>query len=411
MDVDGNTPYSPSFALLVHFKSHDLDRLYKQGRFWHIFLLGESGGFEGAIISQNEKDIWTTHLFMPLDANPEDISSEDAVYRVLGGLYGPYKVKIDEILVRSVWRPNIAVARSWKSPRGRVYLAGDAVHQNIPTGGYGMNMGIGDAFDLGWKLAAVINGSGGPGLLKSYEAERKPVALRNVERSGVHFQVHNELKQFLDAGDPRRVDEDTEEARVLRLKIHEYYQTHDGENKDLGIEMGYRYRSHVILCQEDTASEPRFDPRHYIPSSWPGGRPPHLFLSDERAIFDTFGHEWSLLVFASQEVGQGLMAQVADAMSVPLVQVDLSQEDRAKVLYERNLILIRPDHHVAWRGDGLHSLQDAEKILGVVTGKADVKPGSTTLLSAQPKVAFTSSIGMTTQVEGFSLDKMAAFQQ
>jgi FAD-dependent monooxygenase len=397
--------------LLVHFKSRDLGRLYKHGRFWHIFLVGGSGGFEGAIISQNEKDIWTTHLFMPLDANPEDISSEDAVYRVLGGLYGPYKVEIDEILVRSVWRPNIAVTRSWKSPRGRVYLAGDAVHQNIPTGGYGMNMGIGDAFNLGWKLAAVINGSGGPSLLESYESERKPVALRNVERSGVHFQVHNELKQFLNADDPRRVDEDTEEARALRLKIHEYYQTHDGENKDLGIEMGYRYQSPVIFCQEDAAAEPPFDPRRYIPSSWPGGRPPHLFLSDGRAIFDTLGREWTLLVFSSQEVGQGLMAQVADAMSAPLVQVDLSQEDHAKVLYERTLVLIRPDHHVAWRGDGLHSLEDAEKVLRVVTGKADVKPRSTTPLSAHPKVAFTSSIGMTTQVEGFSLDKMAAFQQ
>jgi FAD-dependent monooxygenase len=232
-----------------------------------------------------------------------------------------------------------------------------------------------------------------------------------VERSGVHFQVHNELKQFLNADDPRRVDEDTEEARALRLKIHEYYQTHDGENKDLGIEMGYRYQSPVIFCQEDAAAEPPFDPRRYIPSSWPGGRPPHLFLSDGRAIFDTLGREWTLLVFSSQEVGQGLMAQVADAMSAPLVQVDLSQEDHAKVLYERTLVLIRPDHHVAWRGDGLHSLEDAEKVLRVVTGKADVKPRSTTPLSAHPKVAFTSSIGMTTQVEGFSLDKMAAFQQ
>lgn len=397
--------------MLVHFKSQDLTRLHKQGRFWHVFLLGESGGFEGAIIAQNEKDIWTTHLFMPLDANPDEISSEDAVYRVLGGLYGPYKVKIDEILVRSNWRPNIAVARSWKGPRGRVYLAGDAAHQNIPTGGYGMNMGIGDAFDLGWKLAAVINGHGGPGLLESYEYERKPVALRNVERSGVHFQVHGTLKDFLTGGDPRRVDEHTEEARALRKKIHEFYQTHDGENKDFGIEMGYRYSSPVILCKDETAVEPPFDPRHYTPTTWPGGRPPHLFLSDGRAVFDTFGDEWSLLVFSHQEVGQELLVRVAEKMSIPLVQVGLSQENHAKTLYERSLVLIRPDHHVAWRGDRINSLNDAENIIKVVTGKAQVESSLSTPLAAPPEAAFTSSIGMTTQVEGFVLDKMAAFQQ
>src|ERR1700761_6274689 len=156
---------SPTCVLLVHFKSRDLTRLHKQGQFWHIFLLAEHGGFGGAIIAQDEVDTWTTHLFLPLDAEPEKIESRDAVYRVLGGIHGEYRIEIDEILVRSVWRPNIAVARRWSSPNHRIHIVGDAAHQNIPTGGYGMNMGVGDAFDLGWKLAAVINGTGGSDLL------------------------------------------------------------------------------------------------------------------------------------------------------------------------------------------------------------------------------------------------------
>lgn len=176
--------------LLVHFKSRDLTRLQKQGQFWHIFFLGPPGELGGAIIAQDEVDTWTTHRFLPLDADVDTISSEDAVYEVLGGLYEKYPIKIDEILVRSVWRPNIAVARNYAGPHTRVFLAGDSAHQNIPTGGYGMNLGIGDAYDLGWKLAAVINGSAGKALLQSYEEERRPVALRNVERSGVHFDVH-----------------------------------------------------------------------------------------------------------------------------------------------------------------------------------------------------------------------------
>ena len=87
-----------------------------------------------------------------------------------------------------------------------MFLAGDLAYQNIPTGGYGMNMGIGDAFDFGWKLAAVINGQGGNGLLVAYEAERRPVALRNVEHSGVHFKMHHDLESIIAGQDPKRVD-------------------------------------------------------------------------------------------------------------------------------------------------------------------------------------------------------------
>jgi FAD-dependent monooxygenase len=157
--------YSPSFTLLIHFKSRDLTRLQRQGQFWHIFFIGE-GTFRGAIIAQDEKDTWTTHLHLPLDTDPDTIDSYDAVYTILGGSGPKYEIKIDEILVRSTYRPSIAVARKYISPRSTIFLAGDAVHQNIPTGGYGMNMGLGDAFDLGWKLATVMKGYGGPALLK-----------------------------------------------------------------------------------------------------------------------------------------------------------------------------------------------------------------------------------------------------
>ncbi|EXJ79925.1 hypothetical protein A1O3_08210 [Capronia epimyces CBS 606.96] len=406
----------PKCVLLVHFKSRDLSRLHVQGQFWHIFFLSDhaEGGFGSTIIAQDEVDTWTTHLFLPLDAEPDKIESHDAVYRALGGLHGPYPIEIDEVLVRSVWRPNIAVTRQWSSAGQRVHVAGDAAHQNIPTGGYGMNMGIGDAFDLGWKLAAVINEQAGRDLLQSYEAERKPVALRNVERSGVHFQLHDRLKdEFIAGGDPHRVDADTEEGRQLRAAIHEYYQQHDGENKDFGIEMGYRYQSPVIVPDRE-ATEPAWTPSQYTPTSWPGGRPPHVFLSDGTAIFDKFGKHWTLLVFADDSQnstsGQELVAEAAASLSIPLKVVALPGEDLAKRLYEKPLVLIRPDQHVAWRGDQVSSLQEAEKLLNVVTGR--VRPDSTAGegQKAAPSVAFTATQELTTQVEDFKLEKMAAFQ-
>jgi FAD-dependent monooxygenase len=411
-DSDGVYYDSSGCVLLVHFKSTDLARLHKQGRFWHIFLLGPSGGLGGAIIAQNEIDIWTTHLFLPLDVDTDAISSEEAVYRVLGGLHEPYPIKIDEVLVRSVWRPNIAIARQWASPYCRVLLAGDSVHQNIPTGGYGMNMGIGDAYDLGWKLAAVINGYAGKDLLQSYEEERRPVALRNIERSGVHFEVHERPKDLLGDGSPFRIDDDSEEGRILRLRVHEHYQQHDGENKDIGIEMGYRYSSRVIVRDEDGV-EPDWSPSRYIPSTWPGARAPHVFLSDGTPIFDCFGHDWTLLIFSTGVQSYELIIDAAERYSVPMIHVNLAGEELAKKIYEQDIVLIRPDQHVAWRGNEVPNKEDAERIIGTVIGKTvdQIRTGFQTSETTKPTTAFSATVGLTTQVSGFQMEQMGDFQR
>ena len=349
------------------------------------------------------------HLFLPLDVDTDKIDSKDAIYRALGGLYDDFIIEIDEILVRSVWRPNIAVTRKWHSPNYRVFLAGDSAHQNIPTGGYGMNMGIGDAFDLGWKLAAVINGQGGDGLLVAYEAERRPVALRNVEHSGVHFKVHQDLESIIAGQDPKRVDAASDEGAGLREKIHLHYQRHDGENKDFGIEMGYRYKSPVII-QEANEMEPLFDPHQFVPTTWPGGRAPSLFLSNGTAIYDIFDKHWTLLSFSAEDSGANHLVNAAKQQNTPLTLVDVSKDGHAKAIYEKPLVLIRPDHHVAWRGLTVHSLETARTIMEIITGKAATLAPSSGH-EAQPGLAFTSTGGMSTQVNGFALEQMGEFQR
>lgn len=406
---------SPACVLLVHFKSTDLSRLHKQGQFWHIFLVGPPGELRGAIIAQNEKDIWTTHMFLPLDADTDSMSSEEAVYRVLGGLYGEYRIKIDEILVRSTWRPTIAVARTWCSSQRRVLIAGDAAHQHFPTGGYGMNMGIGDAFDVGWKLAAVINGYAGETLLQSYEDERRPVALRNVERSGVHFDVHTQMKDIFAGGDPRRIDEDTEEGRALRQRVQEHYQTHDGENKDMGIEMDYRYTSEVIVPDPE-GQEPEWSPSRYTPSTWPGARCPHLFLSGGTPMFDLFGKDWTMISFHVDSRCQDVLVASAKRFTIPVTVVNLPQEGLARKLYEKPLVLVRPDGHVAWRGEEVRSGDEADRIWRTVVGKADldmeteakVHQGAVDLRLSEK---FTGTMELTTQVDTFGVERMGEFQQ
>jgi hypothetical protein len=396
----------------VHFKSKDLTRLHKQGQFWHIFFLLEPGAFGGAIIAQDEVDTWTVHLFLPLETDTSSISSHDAVYAVLGGMNGKYEIKIDEILVRSVWRPSIAVARTWSGPKRRVFIAGDAAHQNIPTGGYGMNMGIGDAYDLGWKLAGTINYAG-PGLLKSYEAERRPVALRNVEHSGRHMEVHQSVAQFLEGGDSHRVDHPTEEGERVRRNIHEHYQTHDGENKDFGIEMGYIYESNVVQKPEPDELKPKWQASEYTPSTWPGSRPPHVFLSDGSALFDHFGNDWSLVTFTNNQSETQLLLAAAKSLSIPLKHVDLKGEDHAQRLWERGMILVRPDEHVAWRSDSVKSLEEAQTILELVIGlcatEADVQ--ITESAPRMPGEAFTATLAMKTQVQHYEMENMGEFQR
>lgn len=231
-----------------------------------------------------------------------------------------------------------------------------------------MNMGVGDAFDLGWKLASVIKCIGGEGLLQSYEAERKPVSVRNVERSGVHFAVHQQLKDFVAGGDPKRVDEDTEEAKKIRRAIHDYYQIHDNENKDFGVEMGYRYQSSIVI-PDDGSQEPEWNPSQYTPTTWPGGRPPHVFLSDSTPIFDRFGKYWTLLVFAGEDCGREVFVRAAKDVGMPLDVVDLSNEPLAKELYEKRLVLVRPDQHVAWRADGIYAAEEARRVVETASGR------------------------------------------
>lgn len=396
----------------MHFKSKDLSRLHKHGQFWHLFSFSPTGDPCGAVIAQDEVDTWTSHLFLPLDIDASKIDAKEAVYTVLGGVSEKYLIEIDEVLVRSVWRPHLAVARQWAGPENRVFIAGDAAHQNIPSGGYGMNTGIGDAYDLGWKLAAVINGYAGPQLLKSYEQERRPVSLRNVEHSGAHFKIHQDLSTVFQGEDFQHIDDSSDSARQLQAAIKDYYEKNDGENKDVGIEMDFRHESSVIV-PEPSGLPPSWSKSKYTPSTWPGARAPHVFLSDGTPLYDKLGQYWTLLIFHDDDSIPALLAEAATDGNMPLKVVNLANEAHAKALYERPMVILRPDHHVAWRAESVDSLTEAKKILAQVTGHGMGGCESDTQNStdSKPQTAFTSTKQMRTQVKEFELEQMGLFQQ
>ncbi|KAL5366589.1 FAD binding domain-containing protein [Aspergillus floccosus] len=348
-------------TLLVHLRSRDLEVIHRQDQFWHLFL---SKG--GVVISQDEKDTWTIHTPMPPDTDIADIDLEQAIYAALGDSGPPQPIKIDEILVSSIWRASLGVAEQFRSAGKHAFLAGDSAHQNIPFGGYGMNTGLGDAYDIGWKLAMFLNGQGGERLLESYEAERRPVAVRNVAMSGRHAQVHMDYAGWVRQRSEGQVRSDSPEGKALRERIRCHVCANDGENKSLGIEMGYRLSSSIILLEEDPGNEPRWSERDYVATTWPGARVPNIILNDGVAIHDRLGPDFTLVDFTLDGAYAIKFNKATPQVKSRLTVEHLSQETMARKLWERSAVLVRPDMHVAWRSsatEGPWSKEDTERVL------------------------------------------------
>ncbi|MBU6529657.1 FAD-dependent monooxygenase [Streptomyces mayonensis] len=318
---------------LVHFTTPEPEIFRRFGNVWH---LQSPEGW--TVISQNDGDTFTLHAPLGMGIDADRIDPREFVYERIGRRFEM------NVLVANAWTPRLTVADAYGS--GRVWLAGDAVHQVPPTGGYGMNTGVGDAIGLGWALAAVLQGWGTPGLLRAYEHERRGVALRNRTAAARHSVIRGAVKAAY------RTDVHSERwvgARARRQLGREIRDLGNLENEALGIELGYRYDTSPVMWHETASRPPRQTMDEYTPSTWPGARPPSVLLQDGRALFDLFHHHgFTLLRFADHDV-TALTAAAAER-GVPLEVVDV-RDVHTRALYERDLVLIRPDQHVAWRGD------------------------------------------------------------
>lgn len=311
-------------AFMVHFKSRDLKTLHRHGRFWHYFA------FRYIIIAQDEVDTWTAHVN---GMSPDEFDTPPADPAAFLRDIMQTDLKIDKVLLTSRWRPGFSVADRFRE--GRVLLAGDSAHRMFPTGAYGMNTGIGDAADAAWKIAALVRGFGGPALLDTYEAERRPVALRNLHTSHRHLGVHLKAGTLLREGASPKT-------------VAAYLQAERGENEYPGIELGYRYGDSPVICGDDT-SDPPWQPGQYTPTTWPGGRPPSLLLRDGTALYDRFATSFTLVDFADDGSADDLLREAA-VQGLPVSHA-VVHDAAARRIWERDLVLLRPDHHVAWRGN------------------------------------------------------------
>lgn len=281
------------------------------------------------------------------DLTVADIDKQAYLRRALGR-----DVAVDWVDI-NLWRRQSVLADSYGS--ARVFLAGDAVHQVSPTGALGMNTGLADAVDLGWKLAAVIQGWGGPRLLASYDAERRPIGARAV---GSATQFHALQSGWGDGFDA--IEEASPAGEARRRHIGEMLVARIGrEFRTIGLQLGYCYEDSPICIGDGTAPRPD-DPETYRPAARPGMRAPHGWLDDGRSILDLFGRGFTLLRF--DVLGDTTAA--AERRGIPLQTVAITAHELA-ALYERRFVLVRPDGHVAWRGDAAPSYDILDRARGV----------------------------------------------
>ena len=264
-----------------------------------------------------------------------------------------------EMLYVGQWRQNLLLADSYG--QDRIFMAGDAVHLVIPTGGLGMNSGVGDAIDLSWKLAATLQGWGGPGLLASYEIERRQIGARNVEASR---HASRGRRAWRAAYRPNIRDHTPEgaETRANLTRIADVEQRKS--NEMIGAELGYRYRSSPIVWPEP-GDGPEDNFMNYVPTTWPGARLPHLWLSDGTALHDHIGEGYTLLRLALTPADTMPLERAFSSFGAPLTVLDIDEE-RPRDLYGYDLLLLRPDLHVVWRGNRLPD--DAAKLAAIATG-------------------------------------------
>jgi 2-polyprenyl-6-methoxyphenol hydroxylase-like FAD-dependent oxidoreductase len=328
------------------------DDLYERipmgkGRHYHI----AEGPLFPFLILQDSTRHWTLHAAASSDAEMSEI------FRKSLGM--PIEF---EMLSVNEWTQHLLCAERYDD--GRAFLAGDAAHLVIPTGGLGMNTGVGDAVDLSWKLAATLAGWGGPQLLASYEEERRPIGLRNVKASRAAMAG----RQGWRAAYQPNVKDNTLEGEATREKIAALFDTEQRKVTEIsGIESGYRYVNSPIVWQE-SGDGPDPDNRAYVPTSWPGARLPHVWLSDGVALQDRLGPGYTLLRLGVTKADTSGIEQSFHKISAPLEVLDIANR-RAREIYEYDLLLVRPDLHVAWRGNKI-SDEDATKIAATASGRS-----------------------------------------
>ena len=306
------------------------------------------------LIMQDSTKHWSLHATVP---------DSEAMKRKFEEIVG-FPVNY-ELISCAPWRQNLLLADRYRD--GRVFLAGDSAHLVIPTGGLGMNTGVGDAFDLAWKLIGTLKGWGGPELLDSYEIERRQVGERNVGASR-YANIGRQQWRSIATQDIFNGTPHGEASKQALVQVADSEQRKG--NRMIGAELGYRYVDSP--CIDNIPGGPEHRVGEYHPNVWPGSRLPHCWLDDGTAIQDHLPETYILLSLGTKQPDTTRIRKSFEATGAPVTEVKV-RSDRVRDLYGFDFLVLRPDMHVVWRGTQVP--RNAPEIVSIATGHG--RPDST----------------------------------
>jgi 2-polyprenyl-6-methoxyphenol hydroxylase-like FAD-dependent oxidoreductase len=295
-----------------------------------------------------DNDLYLLHYQLPADEKAAK-SFQQVIDEVMG------EATPVEIISSADWRAGVSLVAE-KFRAGRCFIAGDAAHLFTPTGGFGLNTGIEDAFNLGWKLAGVMRGWADTAILDTYESERKPIAGRNtgyaltLARRNGECPVDNEIEAATASGDASRAFAQQHLGKFARWEFD-----------TPGIQLGFSYRGSSGII-DDGSTEPLDAPTNYTPNAVAGHRLPHVWLSDGTSLYDWLGPEFTLIDLGS-DGRTAKWTATAGARKFPL-QILTVKSEELKELAQADLLFVRPDQIIAWRGDDA----DPNWVLDAVSG-------------------------------------------
>lgn len=323
---------------------------------WATFSVNPERG--GNVYAIDGKEIWLIHNYLIAGEDDFEAIDRDQSIRQILGVDDDFQY---EIISKEDWVARRLVADQFRNKR--TFICGDAAHLWVPMAGYGMNAGIADAMNLSWTLAAYLKGWAGEKILDIYQIERQPITAQVSKFAMNHaIQLHKERQKV-----PANIEEDSAEGQRSRDQFGQMlYELNVRQYCCSGLNFGYYYDQSPIV-HYDTETAPCYDMNVFTSSTVPGCRTPHFWLEDGSSLYDRLGQDYTLINF-DPLLDCAALQQAAQEMNIPLDILTLTEAMPEALGYKTKMVLVRPDQHVAWRGDTLP--QDLTQYLSILSARS-----------------------------------------
>lgn len=322
-------------------RAPELIHLLQDPPAWATFSVNPERG--GNVYAIDGKEVWLIHNYLIEGEDDFEAIDRDQSIRQILGVDAAFEY---EVISKEDWTARRLVADQFR--KNRSFICGDAAHLWVPMAGYGMNAGIADAMNLSWTLAAYLKGWAGEEILEIYQIERQPITAQVSKFAMNHaIQLHKERQKV-----PRNIEEESQEGQESRQQFGQMlYDLNVRQYCCSGLNFGYYYDQSPII-HYDNEPAPDYDMNVFTSSTVPGCRLPHFWLKDGTSLYDHLGDDYTLLHFGYLTEDQILQQTVAE-MGIPLKILNLQQSMPVDLGYKTHLVMVRPDQHIAWRGDDL----------------------------------------------------------